>query len=392
MHKEKYWHRPRRKSRIGKFYSFRIILPALLIWLLSSPSGLWAQQKTRQPPPASVSLAKVRSGRVAPHSEFIATIFFQEISDTASEISGLVEVVRFEEGQRVEKRQLLVELGSEILRKRLQATISSYEQILSELEIARINLKRREKLFKKQSISEEAYDENRFRAIGLEKRAAALNAQVEQLEIELEKKIIRSPFDGVVIKRNVDRGEWISEGEVVAVIGKDDTIDIVVQVPERFIQYVKTGMRVSGRANGNLLSGTVIAVVPKGDITTRTFPIKIRSPNHFSLFEGMSARVNLPTGKSVETLIVPRDAVISKFGQNVVFTAVDAKAKMIAVEILGYDGLNVGIESAELTEGMLVAVEGNERLRDGQAIVFRQPDVRGRMTEKRRQKSDANKP
>ncbi|NNL75975.1 MAG: efflux RND transporter periplasmic adaptor subunit, partial [Desulfobacterales bacterium] len=298
MHKKKYRHRPRGKSRIGTFYSFRIILPALLIWLLSSPSGLWGQQKTAEPPPANVSVVKVRSGRVAPQSEFIATIFFQEISDTASEISGLVEVVRFEEGQRVKKRQLLVELGSEILRKRLQATISFHEQILSELEIARINLKRREKLFKKQSISEEAYDENRFRAIGLEKRAAALNAQVEQLEIELEKKIIRSPFDGLVIKRNVDRGEWISEGEVVAVIGKDDTIDIVAEVPERFIQYVKNGMRVSGRANGNLLSGTVIAVVPKGDITTRTFPVKIRSPNHFSLIEGMSARVTLPTGKS----------------------------------------------------------------------------------------------
>ena len=75
--------------------------------------------------------------------------------------------------------------------------------------------------------------------IGTEKHAASLNAQVEQLAIELEKKIIRSPFDGVVIKRHVDRGEWIAEGETIAVIGKDDIIDIVAELPEQVIPYVK---------------------------------------------------------------------------------------------------------------------------------------------------------
>ena len=382
MHWVKSWHRPLGKSRISKVYFFRIKLLAMLACLFFFPSDLLAQQKTQQPPPASVSLVKVTAGKVAPQSEFIATIFFQEISDTASEISGMAEVVRFEEGQQVKKKQILVELGSEILRKRLQATILSYEQILSELEIARIDLKRREKLFKKQSISEQVYDENRFRVIGLEKRAAALNAQVEQLEIELEKKIIRSPFDGVVIKRNVDRGEWISEGEVVAVIGKDDTIDIVADVPERFIQYVKNGMKVSARANGKQLDGIVIAIVPKGDVTTRTFPVKIRSPNHFTLFEGMSAKVTLPTGKQMAAFIVPRDAVVSKFGQNIVYVAVNGRAKQIAVKVIGYDGLNAGIESSELAEGMFVAVEGNERLRDGQAVVSKQSDGRSSKTDK----------
>ena len=382
MHWEKFWHSPIGKSRISKVHFFRIKLLAMLVCLFFLPSDLLAQQKTRQPPPASVSLVKVITGKVAPQSEFIATIFFQEISDTASEISGLAEVVRFEEGQQVKKKQVLVELGSEILRKRLQATILSYEQILSELEIARIDLKRREKLFKKQSISEQVYDENRFRVIGLEKRAAALNAQVEQLEIELEKKNIRSPFDGIVIKRNVDRGEWISEGEVVAVIGKDDTIDIVVDVPERFIQYVKNGMKVIARANGKQLDGIVIAIVPKGDITTRTFPVKIRSPNHFNLFEGMSAKVTLPTGKQMAAFIVPRDAVVSKFGQNIVYVAVNGRAKQIAVKVIGYDGLNAGIGSPELAEGMFVAVEGNERLRDGQAVVSKQSDGKRSKTDK----------
>ena len=353
-----------------RFNPFNRIWRLLPVLLMTVPACLWGQQNQPGPPPANVTVAEVKAGTVAPQAEFIATVFYQEISDTAAEMSGLVEAVRFEEGQKVQENQILVELGSELLRKRLQASISSHEQILSELQIARIDLKRREILFKKKSISEQAYDENRFRVIGLEKRSAALKAQVEQFEIELKKKVIRAPFDGVVIKRLVDRGEWVSEGETVAVIGKDDTIDIVAEVPERFIGFIRKGMEVGATANGNNLRGKVIAVVPRGDVATRTFPVKIRTINEFELIEGMSAKVTLPTADSTQALIVPRDAVIAKFGQDVVYAVSDSRARMVPVNVIGYNGLNAGVESDELKAGMLVVVGGNERLNDKQAVVF----------------------
>jgi len=358
---------------IRKSIHFVILLAGLWFLMAYPPPPLSAQQKPKARPPAAVSVAEVKTGMVAPQSEFIATIFYQEISETASEISGLASDVRFEEGLRVKKGQILVTLGSEILRKRFQAAKLTYEQVLSELEIARIDLKRREKLYEKKSISEQTYDENRYRVIGSEKRAASLNAQVERLAIELEKKVIRAPFDGVVIERYVDRGEWISEGETVAVIGKDDVIDIVAQLPEQIIQYIKIGMQVKAAANGNDFSGTVIAIVPKGDVSTRTFPVKIRTPNKFSLIEGMSAKVTMPQGESKKTLIVPRDAVISKFGRTVVFLAQDAKATMLPVRVIGFESLDAGVASPGLKEGMLVVVEGNERLRNGQAVAYKPP-------------------
>jgi RND family efflux transporter MFP subunit len=354
----------------GRSHPYGIILLVLLVYPILFPSCLWGRQKSREMPPASVSVAKVIRGRIAPRNEFIATIFYQEISDTASEISGLVGRVHFEEGQRVKKNQILVELGSEILRKRLQAATASFEQILSEIEIAGIDLKRREKLLKKKSISKQSYDENRFRVIGLEKRAASLKAEVERLEIELEKKIIPAPFDGIVIKRNVDRGEWVSEGETVAVIGKDDTIDIIADVPERYIQYIKKDMQVNATVNGYHLSGSVVAVVPRGDVATRSFPVKIRTANQYALIEGMSARVILPTAETVNALIVPRDSIITKFGQNVVYAVLDSKASMMPVQIIGYEGLTAGIRATGLKDGMLVVVAGNERLRDEQAVVI----------------------
>ena len=348
-----------------------LILFHFYLFLVYPTPRVWGQQKGGEPPPAGVSVAAVKSGMVAPQSEFIATVFYQEISETASETSGLALDARFEEGQRVKKGQVLVELGSEILRQRLRAARANHEQALSELEIAKIDLERREKLFRKKSISEQTYDEIRYRTIGTEKRAAALKAQVDQLKIELEKKIIRSPFDGVVIKRHVDRGEWIAAGDTVAVIGKDDVIDLVAELPEHIIQHIRIGMQVSASANGNALSGKVITIVPRGDVSTRTFPVKIRTSNQHNLIEGMSARVTLPRAEKKETLIVPRDAVINKFGQSVVFAADNSRAAMLPVDIIGYQGLEAGVTSPGLKKGMLVVVEGNERLKDGQAIAVR---------------------
>ena len=81
---------------VGRSSHFVIILFGLCFFLAYSPPRLWGQQNTQGPPPANVSVVKVKTGRVAPQSEFIATIFYQEISETAAEISGLVEAVRFD--------------------------------------------------------------------------------------------------------------------------------------------------------------------------------------------------------------------------------------------------------------------------------------------------------
>jgi membrane fusion protein (multidrug efflux system) len=345
-------------------------IAGLLFCILSSASILWGQDKPKGPPPANVSVATVNTGMMAPQSEFIGTIYYQEVSDVASEVSGLVEVVRFEEGQRINHQQILVKLSSDILEKRIHATRATHEQVLAELQEASIDFHRKEKLFKNQSISEQAYDENRFKVKRLEKRSESLEAEVERLELELKKTDIRSPFSGVVVARHVDRGEWLSTGDPVAKIAKDDVIDIIIDLPERFIGQVRQGIAVRVTAGGKELRGKVIAIIPKGDIATRTIPVKIRLPNSASLIEGMTAKVNLPTGNKQKILIVPRDAIITQFGQTVVFTVIESHARMIPVNVIGYEGLTVGVVARDLKNGMMIVVKGNERLRNGQKVLL----------------------
>jgi multidrug efflux pump subunit AcrA (membrane-fusion protein) len=147
----------------------------------------------------------------------------------------------------------------------------------------------------------------------------------------------------------------------------------LADVSEEFIPFIQVGMPVKATINGNEISGSLIAVVPRGDVATRTFPVKIRAPNTLALIEGMSARVLLPVGTPRKTLVVSRDAVIAVLDQIVVYTVKDSKAHMIPVNVIGYQEMIAGVESADLAEGMQVVVKGNERLRDGQMISLVEP-------------------
>lgn len=345
----------------------------LFFLMLLLPLHLAAQEK-QQPgiPPAQVVVSDVTSGFIAPEGGFIGTVYYQEVSDVASEVSGLAEEVRFEEGQRVKKGDVLVVISSDLLEKTIQSAKANYEQVLPDLEKERRNLERAENLFREHLMSEQAYDEQRFMVTALEKKALSLKTDVERLEVELGKKAVKSPFDGIVIKRHVETGEWLSPGTAVAAVGKDDFADIIAEVPESVVAYIKKGMDARVITGGSEIKGKVFSIVPKGDISTRTIPVKVRIKNAAGLVEGMQARLILPAGHKEKAMIVPRDAVITVFGNTVVFVVADSKAKIIPVKVAGYTGMNAGVHGEGLLEGMKVVIKGNERLKDGQPVNIQQ--------------------
>ncbi|RJQ14399.1 MAG: efflux RND transporter periplasmic adaptor subunit [Nitrospiraceae bacterium] len=342
----------------------------LFFLLFLSPPNLFAQEKQQAMPPAIVVVSELGAGLISPENEFIGTVYYREVSEVASEVSGLAEKAGFEEGQRVKKGDVLVVISSDLLEKTIQATRANHEQVLSDLQKERKNLERAETLFREQLLSEQAYDERRFTVSGLEKKAASLKAEVERLEVELSKKAVRSPFDGIVIKKHIETGEWLSPGTAVAAVGKDDFADVIAEVPESVIAYVRKGMDAKVKTGGSEMTGKVFSIVPKGDVSSRTIPVKVRIRNTAGLVEGMEARLILPAGRKEKALIAPRDAVITVFGNTVVFVVEDSKAKMMPVKVVGYKGMSAGILGDGLNEGMKVVVKGNERIRDGQAVVI----------------------
>lgn len=352
--------------RIGTWMS-RAVLVTVILFI--SPLVLGAQQKGPPPlPPAKVAVAEVTSGMAAPHSTFVGTVYYQEVSEVASEVNGLVEKVSFEEGKRIKRGEDLVKLNSDLLQKTIKATRASYQQAKNDLEKAKVDFNRIERLYREGLASEQEHDDLRFKARGEEMKADSLKAEVERLEAELQRKVIKAPFDGVVLEKQVNTGEWLSPGSPVATIARSDVVDIVVNVPEEALHFIKPGQAALAESGGKKIEGKVFTVVPKGDIATRTFPVKIRVQNNPFLFEGMEAKVNLPIGKNRKSLFVHRDAVITMAGNTIVFAVIDSKATLMPVKVSGYDGTMAWVDSNGLHEGMKVVIKGNERLRDGQPV------------------------
>jgi len=325
------------------------------------------------PPPARVVTATARSGEVRPQFTYVGSVYFPEVSEVAAEVAGRVDSYNFEEGRSVAMGQELVELDTELVEKDLETAKFEYRNVFSSLENARRELQRINALYRKKTVSEQDYDKAFYLVAGLENRATALQAKVARLEIQLEKSVVKAPFDGLVLERLVDRGEWVNPGTPVAILARNDTVDVVVHVPENVLPFLHEGMPLAAEVGGRRLDGEVRAVIPRGDVATRTFPVKIRAVNDGTLAEGMEARVRVPAGEKREAVLVPRDALLLAMDRNQVWVVFGDKAVSIPVEVTAYLDADVAVRSldpaTELAPGMQVVVKGNERLRPGQPVV-----------------------
>ncbi|MCP4694686.1 MAG: efflux RND transporter periplasmic adaptor subunit [Desulfobacterales bacterium] len=347
----------------------------ILLLVLFTPFCCLAQEKKKDAPakkkgrpPSPVVVTEITSGEFEPRAEFVGTIFYSHVSRVAAEIEGLVIETYYEEGEMVRAGQKLVRLNSDMLDARIDGTKALYEEAMVSLEKAKKDFERMDSLFKEESISEVILDEHFFKKKGNEKKSIALRATLEQMLLRKKKKVIKAPFDGVVIEKSVEKGEWIPPGGVAAVIAYNRDVDIVVDVPEYVLRHLEKGSMVDVSYNGSREKARFINVVPRGDIATRTFSIKLRLPNTAGLIEGMEARAHLPVAARTDGLLAPRDAVMNKYGKDVVFTVADSSAKMTPIKVKGYIGLMAGIEGPGLSPGMKIVIKGNERIRNGQPV------------------------
>ena len=324
-------------------------------------------------PPAIVVVDQITSGMISPESEFIGTVFFDELSQVASEMEGIAMTVGFQEGDKVKLDQELVRLDSELLYQTLLVTKASYDQALASLEKAKLDFNRTRRLFEEKTVPEQKYDDDRYNVIFLEKSLNLLNAQLESVEAQLKKKIIYAPFDGWIIEKNTERGEWVAKGGVVATMARQGAMDIRVNVPQTVLPFLKPDMNVRCLAAGKEYTGTILSVIPSGNVETRTFPVRIRIQDPLNLAEGMEAGVRLPIGETKKSLVILRDAVIEKFGQNVIFIVENNTAIMMPVAIVGYAGQMAGVEAQGIREGTKVVIKGNERIQSGQPVVVAGP-------------------
>lgn len=342
----------------------KIVLIALTTMLISGALA------TGQPPPAKVVVAKVFEKEIVRTNQMVGIVDFDKQSGISTEISGLIERVSIVEGTVVNKGAVLAKLNTDFIKKNIEISAKQVEQVEIQIKTAEKDLKRFETLYKKLATSEKTYDDLLGTYRERVKQREIILKSIEKLKLEMRKSTIRAPFRGLILQKFKHEGEWISPEAAICTLASIDDVFVKVAVAESLIRFVKPGDEVTLTIDAleKEIQGTIQNFMPVADIASKTFQIKIAVPYFKEILQNMSATVQVPVSHKKKLRMIKRDALIRNQGKDFVYTIKDGKAKILPVNIVGFDGEFVGVDNPYIVPGMPVVIDGNDRLRPDQSV------------------------
>ncbi|MCU7940624.1 MAG: efflux RND transporter periplasmic adaptor subunit [gamma proteobacterium symbiont of Bathyaustriella thionipta] len=246
--------------------------------------------------------------------------------------------------------------------------------MLNSYEKSAKDLKRYNKLVQKKNVSQQKYDEIYYDKIRIDQKLISSNAELEALLIERKQHTIRAPFSGIITERYVELGEWVDKGGKIATLVNPQAVISLFNLHATYALEIKPDQKIQVQTGKQSITGTIEGIVIKGDNKSRTFPLKIKLHNtNDILFDGMESKISLPR-KNSKGILVPRDAIIKRFGNDVIFVVENNKAKMVPVKVHLYSNSMASISAKEedtkgsLQAGLKVIIKGNERVFPGQSL------------------------
>ncbi|MEO0436113.1 MAG: efflux RND transporter periplasmic adaptor subunit [Pseudomonadota bacterium] len=292
--------------------------------------------------------------------------------------SGLVAEILVDAGDRVDAQAALLKLDDELARYQLASDEAAAARARQALADARRRFAEAEELVPKQTIAETAVRDLESEVLEDEAELKRAEAVVGLRAAVLERHTLRAPFAGVVSGRSVDPGEWVTPGDTVLDLVSLQRLFIDFQVSEAYQGRIEVGSDAQIYFAGNdtvMYDARVAVAVPVSDPNARTFLLRLvlkQDSSAVPAAPGTSAIgvLALDAGRSAVT--VPRDAVLRfSDGRSLVWIIESNNGSERAIERFVATGVNfnglVEIRSG-VRAGDRIVVEGNEALRNGQAV------------------------
>jgi membrane fusion protein (multidrug efflux system) len=360
-------------------------LTALLVLsaMLLAPALAWAQGG---PPPARVRLDSARMESVEQLRRVTGELRAVRRAVVSAEEEGRLVGLSFDAGDLVEQGQTLARQDTRLVSlvaDRLVASVGAAEARLRETESAveqeRRNVARLESAIGRGGVAESELEDAGITLIGAEARAATALAELETARAlleytraQLDKMTILAPFDGAVVEKSAELGEWIGQGDPIAEIVSLDRIDAWLDVPEAILPALGSGASIDVEidALAETLASGEIAIIASGDTLAHTFPVRVRLDNPGGrLRPGMAVTALIPSGRAAEVLTVHKDAILRDDAGSYLYFDGGGTAVPARVERLWAFGDRAVIRSPMIRPGTRVVTEGNERLFPGQPLI-----------------------
>jgi len=342
-----------------------LLLPALLIIL----SGTYALAQA--PPAAPVVVDKVAEETIQKPVTLVGAVEPSKRSVIASEVEGVVESFTTEEGDFVNKDDVLAKFITTNIEIDLEESKASKREAQARYQLAKQDRERFRELQEKGVASLKQSDDAQAEKDAWAARIGQFQAQIDSREYDIEKSEIKAPFSGYVTEQYTEVGEWVQKGGPVVELIDMGTVEIEVDMPERYISKINKGSMVKVNFDAlpeNGIKGEITSLVPQADREARTFPVKVTMSNEDGAIKsGMVARVSFPIGDPSKVMLVPKDAIVTQNNANFIYIVRDGAVQPLPVTTgIAYDDRIQVIGPVET--GQLVVVRGNERLMPNQPV------------------------
>jgi membrane fusion protein (multidrug efflux system) len=333
----------------------RAALAVAFIALAGCSSGDAPQQAAA--PPATVTVHEVVSSQWVDSVDALGTAQAKESVTLTAKVTEVVRKVRFEDGDRVNQGDVLVELTG-------QAEVANLREAQAELNETQQQLTRLEPLVESGTIPRAQIDTQRAARDSARARADSIRAR-------LAERVITAPFSGVLGFRQVSDGALVAPGTVIAVLDDTSTIKLDFSVPEVLLATLSAGQSITAKSIAypdTEFTGVVSSVGSRVDPVTRAVTVRADVPNPEGLIKpGMLMSVELMT-RPRQAIVIPELSLIQVgMRQSVFRVSDDGTVEQVPVQTGARRRGEVEVLDG-LAAGDRIVLEGTGKLRGGMTV------------------------
>lgn len=374
--------RPRRRL------IFALIALAAVIAAGYGLRGVWsglASGASDAPPVRVMMVAPQRETGGVPVLTATGKIVSDHKVQVSTKVSGQIVELLFEQGDPVRKGQVIARIEDVVYRARRDEAAAMLEKSRATLEFQEVNFARIQRLYDEKRAPTIEWADARRALDEARAQVAASQAALDFAQKALNDCEVVAPITGVILERNVEVGDFVAaEGgrgamanAQFASIADMQTLRVEVDISELDIARVHKGMRCKVTPDAykdRAYAGHVMWLDPGANYSKATVQAKVRieNPDHYLRVEG-SAQVAFlsdePAAEARAAIWIPATACRhgESAGAATVFVVVDGRARSFPIRIGKQVGDRVEVLDG-LKAGQTIAVEGVEKIRDGQRL------------------------
>ena len=300
-----------------------------------------------------VNVKRVKAEEFSAVLNYTSTVTGITESSKSASVSDTVDQVLYSVGDFVTKDSVIITFPK-------NNPSANYYQAKASYVNAADTFKRMESLYKTKGVSKQDYDNAKT---GFDVAKANWDIVNDMLEV-------KAPIDGYITRIDVRPSENVESGDHLLTVSNYDLLKAKVQIPEREISRIKTGMSATATWENYTVEGIVVQTDLSLNPETKSFGAVLEfDNNNHSIRSGVTAEISIVTYHNDEAVVVENKNISSRDDKEYVFKAVEGKAVITEIKTGYRNGLSVEIKEG-LNTGDLLITEGSKLVSDGSKIII----------------------